>query len=226
MGIGSLLGRLLGGHAWVVSEQVEAQAQEPLDYPAQIALGDATLTLRLATAGDQEALLAFARQLPEHDLLFLRRAIPHPDHVRSWLELVEEGQYVTVLGLLGDDIVGIATVGREGLHWTRHVAELRVLVAESMRGRHLGRLLTEQAFALAKQLGVKKRVAQMTTDQRAAIAVFSRMGFRREARLSRHAIDRDGVLHDLQIMSLDVDAFRARLDVLSLGPPDPLVGTY
>ena len=226
MGIGSLLGRLLGGHAWVVSEQVEAQAQEPLEYPAQIALGDATLTLRLAAAGDQEALLAFARELPEHDLLFLRRDITDPDHVRAWLELVEAGQYVTVLGLRGDEIVGVATVGREGLHWTRHVAELRVLVSESMRGRHLGRLLTEQAFALARQLGVKKMVAQMTTDQRAAIAVFSRMGFRREARLARHAIDRDGVLHDLQIMSLDVDAFRARLDVLSLGPPDPLVGTY
>ncbi len=226
MGIGSLLGRLLGGHAWVVSEQVEAQAQEPLDYPAQIALGEATLTLRLATAADQEALLAFARELPEHDLLFLRRDITNPDHVRAWLELVEEGQYVTVLGLRGDEVVGVATVGREGLHWTRHVAELRVLVAESMRGKHLGRLLTEQAFALARQLGVKKMVAQMTTDQRAAISVFSRMGFRREARLARHAIDRDGVLHDLQIMSLDVDAFRARLDVLSLGPPDPLVGTY
>lgn len=226
MGIGSLLGRLLGGHAWVVSEQVEAQAQEPFEYPAEINLEDESLTLRLAAIADEEALLTFARALPEHDLLFLRRDITKPDQVRSWLELVEEGQYVTVVGLRGDEVVGIATVAREGLSWNRHVAELRVLVSESMRGKHLGRLLTEQAFANARQMGVKKMVAQMTTDQRAAIAVFSRMGFRREARLARHVIDLDGVLHDLQIMSLDVDAFRARLDVLSLGPPDPLVGTY
>jgi L-amino acid N-acyltransferase YncA len=226
MSIGSMLGRLLGGHAWVVSEQVEAQAQEPLDYPAQLTLDGVPLTLRLATAADEQALLTFARALPEHDLLFLRRDITQPEHVRAWLQLVEDGLYSTVVALRGDEVVGAATVGREGLSWSRHVAELRVLVAESMRGKRLGRLLTEQAFANARKMGVKKMVAQMTTDQRAAIAVFSRMGFRREARLARHAIDRDGVLHDLQIMSLDVDAFRARLDVLSLGPPDPLVGTY
>ena len=72
MGIGSLLGRLLGGHAWVVSEQVEAQAQEPLAYPAQITLDGVPLTVRLATAADEEAMLAFARRLPEHDAAAIR----------------------------------------------------------------------------------------------------------------------------------------------------------
>jgi hypothetical protein len=35
----------------------------------------------------------------------------------------------------------------------------------------LGRLLTEQGFAIARERGVRKMIAQMTTDQEAAIFV-------------------------------------------------------
>ena len=123
-----------------------------------------------------------------------------------------------------DRIVGYTSVATDRLGWTRHVAELRVLIAEEMRGKRLGRLLTEQAFTLAKERGVKKMMAQMTTDQEAAIKVFSRMGFQREARLRNQVMDRDGALHDLQIMSLDVDEFQAKIDVMLLSAQSEFLG--
>ena len=226
MGVLQSVGRALGGHGWKVADQAAAQAAQKLEYPAVLNLDGTEITLRLFESGDRDAMVTFARAQPVHDLLFLRRDITQPAVVSAWLQDIEEGFNTTVIATHDDAIVGYAGVNSDRMSWTRHVAELRVLVDASMRSKRLGRLLVEQAFAIARERDVKKMVAQMTTDQRAAIAVFSRMGFRREARLSRHAIDRDGVLHDLQIMSLDVDAFRARLDVLSLGPPDPLVGTY
>ena len=128
----------------------------------------------------------------------------------EWVEDLEADRYVTILALRGKEIIGYTTVASEGLDWTRHVAELRVLVSPSARGLRLGRVLTEQAFALAGQRGVRKMLAQMTTDQHAAIRVFDHLGFVKEGRLRNQLIDRDGQLHDLQIMSLDVDEFRAK----------------
>ena len=45
--------------------------------------------------------------------------------------------------------------------------------------------------------------------------------FEREARLRNQLIDRDGQLHDLQIMSLDVDEFRAKVDLMAVSAPKP-----
>ena len=220
----SLIGRLLGGAGWALTRQAEAQPREPLQYPADVTLDGVRLTVRLLQASDRQALLAFARALPPHDLLFLRRDITRSDQVDAWLGQVSDGLYTSVIALRDEEIEGVATVARDGLSWTSHVAELRVLVSERMRRKKLGRLLTEQAFAHARQLGVTKMMAQMTPDQLAAVKVFRRMGFRREARLSRHVRDRHGMLHDLLIMSLDVAAFEARLEVISMGVSDPLTG--
>ncbi|MGE0227424.1 MAG: N-acetyltransferase family protein [Dehalococcoidia bacterium] len=206
------LGRLLSGPTWRVAEQADAQATAPLAYPATLTLGDVEVSLRFLAAGDQDAILTFARHLPPHDLLFLRRDITDPDQVDQWIRDIEHGLSLTVLALRGDEIVGYATVASDGLNWTRHVRELRVLVSPTMRGKNLGRLLTEQAFAIAKQQGVRKMIAQMTPDQKAAVKVFREMGFEPEARMRGQVMDRDGVAHDLLIMGLDVDAFQSKLD--------------
>ena len=226
MGLLRTLGSLFGGYSWRVSDQLEAQGSGPLDYPATISLDDMALTLRPLTREDRGAIERFAKSLPPHDLLFLRRDITQPDQIDNWLQDIEEGDYITVVAMSDDgEIMGYATVASEGLSWTRHVAELRVLVSPLMRGKRLGRLLTEQAFGLAKQRGVKKLMAQMTTDQKAAIKVFGRMGFHPEAKLRNQVMDRDGRLHDLQIMSLDVEAFQTKIDIMMLGSGTEFPGT-
>jgi len=82
----------------------------------------------------------------------------------------------------------------------------------AVRGRGLGRLLVQQCFAPALELGLDKLVAQMTVDQVAAIAVFEELGFRAEALLRDHVKDRDGQLHDLALLSHDVAAVQSRLE--------------
>lgn len=216
MAVTSWIGRLLAGPGWRVAEQAEAQPVAPLSYPAQVVLGDTAVTLRYIEDGDRQAILDFARSLPSHDLLFLRRDITQADQVDLWLRDTAEGLSTSIVALHHGAIVGYATVASDGLTWTRHVRELRVMVAASMRGRSLGRLLTEQAFAIARQQGVKKMIARMTPDQTAAVKVFREMGFELEARLRHQVIDRDDVLHDLLIMGLDVEAFQSKLDAALL----------
>ena len=207
---------LLLGPNWRIAQQASAQPEQALDLPMEIVLDGETITLRYMEPRDGAAMLEFARSLPPYDLLFLRRDITDPDQVNTWLQEAERGQVTTVLALGGTKVVGYATVASDGLAWTRHVRELRVMVGESMRGKSLGRLLIEQAFAIAREQGARKMVAQMTVDQEAAIRVFSTLGFQPEARLANQVMDRDGVLHDLQIMSLDIEDFEDKLTAMQM----------
>ena len=181
-------------------------------YPATGTVGGRRVTLRLMEAADREAILAFANGLPEHDLLFLRRDITRPDQVDVWLQRLAAGDATSLL-LLDErgTVAGYATVDRNDLPWSQHVAELRVLVGPGLRGRGMGRLLTEEAFRVALGMGVDKVIGQMTVDQHEAIAVFRSLGFQPEALLRDHVKDREGNKHDLVILSHDVaTAQRAR----------------
>src|SRR4029079_18079902 len=60
-------------------------------YPMTVSLGGREVTLRLMDPGDTEAMLAFARGLPEHDLLFLRRDITREPAVEAWIRGIIEG---------------------------------------------------------------------------------------------------------------------------------------
>ena len=178
-------------------------------YPIELPLGEGTVTLRPPSPSDRDAILAFAGALPTHDLLFLRRDITRPEEVDAWIAAVSSGELATVLAMRGGAVIGYSVVDRSPLRWMRHVAELRVMVANSMRGQGLGRLLTTEAFRIASEMGVEKMVAQMTTDQRTAIAVFQNLGFENEAILHGHVKDRDGKNYDLLILRRAVSEFES-----------------
>jgi len=65
-----------------------------------------------------------------------------------------------------------------------------VLISDEMRGKGLGRALTEAIFAQALDSGIEKMVAQMTLDQQGAISTFEQLGFKPEALLRDHVKDR------------------------------------
>jgi L-amino acid N-acyltransferase YncA len=179
-------------------------------YPRTVSLGVAAVELRYMRASDEAAVLAFARALPPHDLLFLPRDITQPKVLEAWLHEIARGALTTLLAFEGAEVVGCATIVRDPLSWSPHVAELRVVVALTARGKGLGRVLSADAGELAVTSGVEKLVAQMTPDQVGAVTVFETMGYKAEALLRDHVKDSAGVKHDLVILSLDVERFRAR----------------
>ena len=179
-------------------------------YPRSVTLGGEGFELRFMRAGDEAAVLAFARELPAHDLLFLPRDITQPKVLGAWMHEIERGALTSLLAFDGAAVAGCATIVRDPLSWSPHVGELRVVVARSARGKGLGRVLAEDAGALAVEGGVEKLVAHMTPDQAGAVTVFETMGYRAEALLRDHVKDGAGVKHDLVILSLDVERFRAR----------------
>lgn len=181
------------------------------EYPATHTLGTETITLRPMTDADKQAVLEFARSLRPHDLMFLQRDITNDADVDEWLNHIREGVVTTILAVAADGrVVGYTSIQRSRLPWTAHVAELRVLITDDMRGKGLGRLLVGDAFAIAVSEGLEKMMASMTLDQRGAIAVFEGIGFRPEALMRDHVKDREGKAHDLLVLSHDVARYRDR----------------
>jgi len=182
-------------------------------YPRELKLPDGDeVSINLFTRDDKDAVLAFARSLPEEDLLFLRVDLTQEDVVDDWIANVESNNSTTIVAYSGDNLVGYATVHRSPARWTRRVGEIRVNVAASHRGKGLGRNLTAQIFDISRGLELRKLMANMTTDQHSAQAVFRRLGFVPEALLADYVEDRNGVSRDLVIMSYDLDGLTGQMD--------------
>jgi L-amino acid N-acyltransferase YncA len=192
-----------------------SQAQR--SYPRRIQCGASQVEIARMTSADRATLVAFVSALPAHDLLFVPRDISHPKVVDAWMRALDSGEVTSLIARDGGTLVGCTAIVTDSLSWSRHVGELRVLVSSASRGNGLGRALIQECFAQAVELGLKKLVAQMTTDQRAAIAVFEELGFHAEALLHHQVADRDGALHDLVVLSHDVDAVAARHVLYGMG---------
>ena len=169
--------------------------------------------------GDREAFLAFARSVPEDDLLFLPASIAEDRVVDQWLEEMSAGRTATVLAFDGDMLVGFGSLHYAASPWTRHVGEIRLMLAPQYRGRGLGHRLGDELLSVAQAVGVTKVIAYMTLEQSDARQAFRQLGFITEALLPNHAMRADGETTDLILMANDVGALKSVLGVDLDGQP-------
>lgn len=174
------------------------------------------IAIRRFRPEDLDAMQRFARALPEHDLLFLSRDLKHRKVIEAWQEAVEDGFIDSFVAEDGDAIVGSCALVRDPHGWSPHVGEVRLLVSPQLRGQGVGRRLLDEMFKVAAARALKKLTAQMTPDQRYAIRLFEEHGFRGEALLKEQLMDRQGDVHDLAILSLDMARHAAQHQAFGL----------
>ena len=68
------------------------QAATKRNYPWTTNIDGTQVKLRLMTADDKDAVLAFACSLPEDDLLFLSFDITQESFVKNWIRRIEAGK--------------------------------------------------------------------------------------------------------------------------------------
>lgn len=191
----------------------------PRDYPRRIACDGTTIDLRRMEAADEASVLEFTRRLPAHDLLFMRRDVRQPKVLAAWVRAIGEGRVASLLAVRDGKVVGTTAIVHDALSWSPHVGELRIAVSPEDRGKGLGRALIQECFAMALDLGLEKLTAQMTVDQKGAIAVFESLGFRPEAMLRGYVKDSAGASHDVVILSHDVARFAALMQAYGASEP-------
>jgi RimJ/RimL family protein N-acetyltransferase len=103
------------------------------------------------------------------------------------------------------DIVGALTFGGGPRPRTRHVGEFGVSVERAHWGAGVGRALVEGLLAWAAAGGVVRKVnLRVRVDNDRAIALYERLGFAVEGRLTRELCV-DGAFHDCLLMGRPID---------------------
>lgn len=194
-----------------------ALAEALANYPMTVTLKGQDYTIRPMNDTDGDAALEFARGLPAHDILYMRRDITQPEGVEKWLRDIRNGRIHSLVAEDREGIAGYSTINLTDLEWTSHVADLRVGVSTRGRGKGLGRMLAREGFNLALALGVEKLFARMTPDQEGARVLFKELGFLPEALLKDHIKDRNGNYHDLLIKACSVQNFLAQREAYGVG---------
>jgi RimJ/RimL family protein N-acetyltransferase len=190
----------------------EIDMSEKRTYPRHVKTDAGEIEFRLMSRADEAAVLAFAQQLPTHDLLFLPRNISQSKVLSAWINEIERGDITSLLAIRQGVVVGCGTLVRDPHSWSPHVGEIRMVVSLEVRGQGVGRALSQETFAIALAAGLEKLSVQMTVDQQAAIALFESLGFKAEALLHDHVRDVDGKKHDIVVLGHNVAQVRAQLE--------------
>jgi RimJ/RimL family protein N-acetyltransferase len=185
------------------------------ELPCIVHLGNGKgATLALAEAGDGPALLKFYRAMPEEDRLVLTDDVTTADWLDRFLAKLESGEAISVVGKVGGEIRGEATLHRALHGWSRHVGEIRLNVDRAARGQGLGLELARHIVKLAIDRGIDKLVAHMVDSQIAAQRTFAKLGFHQEAELPGHVKDIHGKKRNLLIYANDVSQIWSAMESL------------
>jgi L-amino acid N-acyltransferase YncA len=173
----------------------------PKTYPHTLLVNGEQVVVRLMTADDRAAMLAFAHSLTEEDLLVLRDDITSDAAIDQWISDLAHERVITLLLESKGMIAGYGRLASNQLSWTRHMAEMSILVSTANRNRGYGKLLAHELLLAAQDLKLDKLVIYVMAEQQGARRMFERQGFRPEALLTDWVKTRDGRLHDLVILS-------------------------
>ena len=132
-------------------------------------------------------------------------------HHRRYLE---SGEVISLIARRGDDLVAEATLTRSLRGWSRHVGEIRIACHESVRRQGLGTTLAGDLVKIATELGIEKIVAHVVETQVGARRTFEKLGFRKDAVLTKHVMDLHGAKRDLIILANDVTFIWAAMESL------------
>ena len=170
-------------------------------YPHILAVNGGQVIVRPMTAVDRASMLAFARGLTEQDLLVLRDDITRDDVVDQWIADLSAERAMTLLLESDGKIVGYGTLVPNRIGWTRHMAEMSILVSAAYRNRGYGKLLTRELLLAAQDQGLEKVVLYVLADQQGSRRMLEQQGFKPEALLADWVKTRDGRHHDLVILA-------------------------
>jgi L-amino acid N-acyltransferase YncA len=182
-----------------------------------VAVGGGAATSRIRTDvevrpirnEDVDALTAFFACVPEGDRTFFKEDVSDATVIAAWAAVADRHR---LLALVDDQVAGYVAV-RQGIGWSSHVGELRLVIAPEYRHRGIGRLLAQRAVAEALELGVVKLVVEVVAGQERLCEMFTKLGFEQEGRLRRHVRSAAGETSDLLVLSHFVDELAASLDV-------------
>lgn len=185
-------------------------------YPKKVKIKEEIVVdLRPMVKEDLELLVEFFKKVPSEDRQFLKDDVMQRSTIERWVDELDYSSTLPILALHEDKVVGDATLHLQKFGWSRHVGEIRIVVAKAYQDKGLGFVLARELFHHAMELGLEKIMVQTMERQARARAVFAKLGFKKEAVLKDHVKDVAGKRQGLVIMTHDVvDLWREMEDLV------------
>ncbi|UCF69037.1 MAG: GNAT family N-acetyltransferase, partial [Acidobacteriota bacterium] len=108
--------------------------------------------------------------------------------------------------------VADGTLELDGPGWKGHVGEIRLIVGRPFQRRGLGMRMARELYLLAARKGLEEIVVKMMEPQKAAISIFERLGFRKDATFSAYVKDQAGTKQNLIVMRCDLNSLWEKLE--------------
>lgn len=164
------------------------------------------LTIREAVPADAAELLKTTRQIGQETefLVMDEKGINLPEELLAiQLEDIYESPNNTLfVALLGDKIVGTASLKGASEKRIAHIAELGISILKDYWGMGLGSILMEELIDWAEATNMIYRIKLTVQEQNtAAIHLYKKFGFEQEAVMARGARGDDGRFLNVLLMS-------------------------
>jgi RimJ/RimL family protein N-acetyltransferase len=188
---------------------------KPSGFPVAVQLPECgRVEIRLMEKADGPAVFEFYRTLPEEDRLFLPENPADPAWIERYVSRIDHDQLIPLVALEGERLLGHADLRRRRRGWTRHVGDIRIVVARGCQRHGLGTAMAHQLVRVAIGLGLEKLTAEVVDNQVGAKRAFGHLGFSPEAVLRGHVKDVVGNRRDLVIMANDVSHIWDAMEML------------
>lgn len=171
--------------------------KEDLVYRQVITLRDgARVLLRPLVPSDRQALLDFFLPVSMEERKFMRHNVSDPQLIAAWAENVNYDEVFPLIALIGDRIVGEAT-----LHFNagpaRHRAEVRIFLSKDLKRRGLGTRFIQAIIEIARKRNIYILEVQVVSDHVEVIKAFQKAGFETVCHMDDYFMLPDGDLRDV-----------------------------
>lgn len=170
------------------------------------------VVIRTMRRDDADMSHAFFLDLPRKDRAYLRNDVTQREVVERRIRAMRAGNLKRLVSVTDGKIVADGTLILDSFEWKRHVGELRLIVAKPYQRKGLGTLMARELYALAASEKVEEVIVKMMEAQTGAIRIFTKLGFREQARLPDYVKDLSGKLHDLVVMRCDLEELWQELE--------------
>jgi len=158
---------------------------------------DRKVRLRLATADDKERLFVMFSTMSESAL---RWGMPPytRERIERWFASPQD--MIALTALDGDPVVGWSSIYKQPHPRRKGIGDLGIYLHQDFHGVGLGTIMTKQILALAEKQGMHRISLEVVEDNKVAVQLYKKAGFRIDGELKDAYFGADGRYHDSLIM--------------------------
>ncbi|MFW9979354.1 MAG: GNAT family N-acetyltransferase [Candidatus Thorarchaeota archaeon] len=157
------------------------------------------VVLRLLRPDDRDSLLSMMSALSNDAL---RWSNPPYDSAKidRWMSGAESG--LSIVAICEEQLVGISAIYEFTRPREKGIGGMMIYIHQDFHGVGLGTVMTENLLVLAKKKKLHRVGLEVVEDNKSAVALYTKLGFKIEGVLHDAYFGEDGRYHNLLVMGI------------------------